>query len=611
MPAPRRSALAALAALAALLALAAGPLRAQPSPAGTSAPVTELRYEVRADSAAMASRQLHVTTTFEVAGRAPVLLSLPIWTPGAYEVSDFARFVLAFSATQGGAALAWDKADPDTWRLQPRGAGTVTVEFDVDVPAAADNAMTWTRTDLALFNGTNLFLYPEGRSLDFASTVTVRAEPGHLVVTGLPGSAAARRWRAGSYHELVDAPFMVGAFDLDSALIAGRPVRYATYPRGSVAGRTRSTAWEQLRRLIPVQVNLFGDVPWPSYTLMQVVDSTSGGYSGLEHANSHVDIVAPAFIGSELQPSLYAHELFHAWNVKRLRPADLTPYRYDRRQPTAWLWVSEGVTDYYADLSQVRAGTVDAAGFYALTAGKINEIAATVPFAVEDASINAWIKPRDGTEGSYYPKGSLAGLMLDIAIRDASGNRRSLDTVMRELYESTYKRGRGFTHDDWWGAVRRAAGGRSFEEFEARYIDGRDPYPWPTVLAIAGLELVADSAPRLGLVTLADSSGAVVVREVAPGSPADRAGVRPDDRLLGVGEVTVRDNLFPVAFRSRYAGLPAGSALPISVRRAGVPMILQGQLQYGAGQGRIEEIRGAPARAVRIRNGMLRGSVDP
>ena len=600
------------AALSAFAILAALSLQAQAPSAVplASAPVTDMRYEIRADSAAMAARRLHVTTTFQVAGRAPILLSLPIWTPGAYEVSDFARFVLAFSAAQDGRPLTWDKVDPDTWRLQPRGAGTVTVEFDVDVPDAADNAMTWTRPDLAFANGTNLFLYPEGRPLEFAATVTVKADPAHRIATGMPGSSAARRWRASNYHDLVDAPFMIGAFDLDSALIAGRTVRYATYPRGSVTGQVRSAAWEQLRRLIPVQVNVFGEVPWPSYTLMQIVDSTSGGFSGLEHANSHVNIVAPAFIGSELQPYLYAHEVFHAWNVKRLRPADLTPYRYDRRQPTPWLWVSEGVTDYYADLSLVRAGTTDSRGFYALTAAKISEIGATVPFAVEDASINAWIRVRDGTGASYYPKGSLAALMLDIAIRDASSNRRSLDTVMRELYETTFKRGRGFTRADWWGAVSRAADGRSFDEFEARYIDGRDPYPWPTVLAIAGLQLAADSTPRLGLLTAADSTGAVVIRETAAGSPADRAGVRVDDRLLSVGEVTVSDNMFPVAFRSRYVGRPTGTVLPIVVRRAGQVLTLQARLEYGAAQGRIEEITGASARAVRIRNGIVRGVTD-
>lgn len=588
------------------LILAAASLPAQATDSLVSSPVTAMRYEVTADRAAMAARRLHVTTTFDVAGTAPVLLSLPMWTPGAYENGDFAKNIAGFAATQRGTPLRWDKVDFDTWRVRPATAGTVTLQFEVDVPAAADNGSAWTRHDLAFFNGTTLFLYPEGRSADFAATVTVRAEAAHHVVTGLTWGGG-RTWTAPSYHELVDAPFMVGAFDLDSAVISGRVTRYATYPAGSVTGAIRTEAWSQLRRLIPVEGAVFGEVPWPTYTLMQVVDSSSGGYSGLEHANSHLDIVAPQMIGTDYLPSLYAHEIFHAWNVKRLRPADLVPYRYDRRQPTTWLWVSEGIADYYADLAQVRAGTTDTPGFYALTAGKIAEINATVPFALEDASLNAWVGVRDGTAQSYYPKGSLAGLMLDVAIRDASDNQRSLDTVMRELYETTYKRGRGFTAADWWDALRRAAGGRSFEEFRQQYVDGREPYPWPSVLATIGLRITTDSAPRLGIQTLGDPTGVVLVTGLVPDGPAIRAGVQLGDRLLRVGEVEVRDNAFPLAFRSRYARRAAGSPLPLLVERAGRRLTLESALTFAESPGRIDEIPGASARAVRLRNGILRG----
>ena len=594
---------------AALLAMVvAAPLSAQSADGPVSAPIGNVHYDVRADRAAMTSRRLHVTTTFDVSGVAPVILSLPMWTPGAYENGDFARSVAAFGASERGAALRWDKVDFDTWRLHPAAAGKVSVDFDVIVPAApADNGAVWTREDLAFFNGTNVFLYPEGRSLDFPATVTVAADPAHRVVTGMTWTGAGHSYRASNYHELVDMPFMIGAFDLDSAVIEGKVVRYATYPVGSVSGQTRADAWQQLKRIIPVEAHVFGDVPWPNYTLMQVVDSANGGYSGLEHANSHLDIVAPLSIGSDFQPSLYAHEIFHAWNVKRLRPADLTPYRYDRRQPTPWLWVSEGITDYYADLAQVRGGTTDVPGFYALTAGKIAEISQTVPFALTDASLNAWIHVRDGTEQSYYPKGSLAGLLLDIEIRDASDNAHSLDTVMRELYQSTFGKGRGFTAAEWWSAVQRAANGRSFEQFDARYVDGRDTYPWPTALAVIGLRIATDSAPRLGILTMADSAGGVRINDVAPDGPAARAGVRAGDHLVSVGDVSVTDNMFPITFRARYGNRPAGSPLPIVVRRGGETLTLASELAFAPSRARLEEVADASARAVRLRNGILRG----
>jgi predicted metalloprotease with PDZ domain len=597
------------AALALLLPLTASAQRGA-SDSTVSAPVTAMRYEVRADREALEGRRLHVTTTFDVSSGATVLLSLPAWTPGAYELDDFARWISGFSVTQGGALLRWDKLDFDTWRLRPTRSGTVTVEFDYEADSL-DNAMSWTRPDFALFNGTNLFLYPEGRPLDFPATVTVRTDSDLRIATGMPrGSAGRGSYRSDNYHDLVDMPFFVGLFDLDSATISGRTVRYATYPRGSVSREARATAWEQLRRIIPVEANVFGEVPWTTYDIMQIADSSYGGYSGLEHANSHVDIVAPGFIGSVFQPSLYAHEIFHAWNVKRLRPADLVPYHYDRRQPSPWLWMSEGVTDYYADLAQVRGGTVDAAGFYALTSAKIAEIEQTIPFALEDASVNAWIHPKDGTEQSYYPKGSLAGLMLDIIIRDASDGKRSLDGVMRELYQTTYKKGRGFGAADFWGAVSRAAGGRSFDDFHARYVDGREPYPWPETLRTIGLRLQPDSAPRLGVLSVADSTGGVRVSGLTPGAAGARAGLRVGDQLVSIGDVRVTNNFFADEFRAVYGRRAAGSALPIVVKRDGATLTLPGTLAFASTASRIADDPAAPARAVRLRNGILRGTTE-
>jgi predicted metalloprotease with PDZ domain len=599
--------------LAATLAVASprSPVGAQRPAADslTSAPLSDIRYEVTVDRAALAARRVRVSTSFAVTGAAPVVLSLPAWTPGAYEISNFANRVVGFGASQGGAALRWDKLDFDTWRVRPSGSGRVTLAFDF-LADTLDNAMAWTRPDFALFNGTNLFLYPEGRGKDFASTVVIRTEADFRIATSMPSAGAAHTYRAANYHDLVDMPVFVGRFDLDSATISGRTVRYATYPMGTVAGSARTLAWDQLKRIIPVEVLVFGETPWDSYSLLQIADSSYGGYSGLEHASSHVDIVAPAFIGSDFQPSLYAHEIFHAWNVKRLRPTELMPYEYDRPQPTPWLWVSEGITDYYADLAEVRGGVVDPAGFYALTTAKIAEIETTIPFALEDASVNTWVHPKDGTEYSYYPKGSLAGLLLDITIRDASDNRASLDQVMRELYQTTYKRGRGFTNDDFWGAVRRAANGRSFDDFARRYVDGREPFPWPDALRTIGLRLLRDSVPRLGITTAGGASGAVTVTEVTPGSAGAAAGVRVGDQMLKVGDVDVADPNFGVKFRAAYAGKPAGTPLPIAIRRGQDSVSLNGRLVYAPGAPRVVEDAAAPTRAVRLRNGILRGTVD-
>ncbi|MFL5608200.1 MAG: PDZ domain-containing protein, partial [Gemmatimonadaceae bacterium] len=195
-------------------------------------------------------------------------------------------------------------------------------------------------------------------------------------------------------------------------------------------------------------------------------------------------------------------------------------------------------------------------------------------------------------------------------IRDASDNRSSLDGVMCELYQATYKRGRGFTFEDFWGAARRAANGRSFDDFYRRYIDGREPYPWSDAMRTIGLRIERDSAPRLGVATAPDAAGAARVTDVAPGSAGALAGVRTGDVIVKVGEVDVKDIQFGAQFRQTYSGKPAGTPLPIVVQRAGETLTLAGQLTYSPGAPRITEDPSASARAKRLRNGILRGTTD-
>jgi predicted metalloprotease with PDZ domain len=268
--------------------------------------------------------------------------------------------------------------------------------------------------------------------------------------------------------------------------------------------------------------------------------------------------------------------------------------------------VSEGITDYYADLAEVRGGVVDDRGFYALTATKINEVMNTAPVALEDASLNTWVHPTDGTGYTYYTKGSLAGFMLDVIIRDASDNKKSLDAVMRELYQSTYKRGRGFTSADWWNAVSAAAGGKSFVAFNAKYVDGRDPFPWDSILPMAGLQARRQPVPRLGVLTQMDSAGILVAR-VDSASAAAAAGVRAGDYLISVGGIPVQDQEFGRRMRAQYASSPEGSPLQITVRRGTQTLELSGRLKFAPGEVIVEPDPKASAKAVRVREGILKG----
>jgi len=358
-------------------------------------------------------------------------------------------------------------------------------------------------------------------------------------------------------------------------------------------------------------VAVFGEMPVSSYTTLILFDSTMSGAAALEHQNSHLGIYSPFIVDHEFLPSITAHEIFHLWNVKRMRPADMVPYRYDRPQPTTWLWVSEGITDYYADVVQLRGGVIDSAQFLELVTGKIGEVATAPNVALEDASLSSWIRPVDGTQYIYYPKGSLAGFMLDIMIRDASNNARSLDTVMREVYQTTFRagNGRGFTAQDWWGAVSRAASGRSFTDFNTRYIDGREPFPWSTILPLAGLRMNVDSIyePWIGLATNVDSAG-VKVMEVEPDGAARSAGVEVGDYLLRVGDIAVSDPDFGTRYRARYARRD-GDKVPLVVRRGTEERTLT--LPVRNRLRTVETVafdRNASPKALRIRSGILKGS---
>jgi predicted metalloprotease with PDZ domain len=598
-----------------LLLLSTAPLVAQrtttpaAAPAATrSAPLANLRYDVTFDSASAAQRTIKVGLAADVSGTGPVLLSLPAWTPGAYEITNFARWVSNFTPTAGGKPLNWDKLDYDTWRIQPAGAKEITVTFDYRADTL-DNAMAWAKPDFAFFNGTNLFLYPEGRPFDFPATVRIHTQNGWLVATGMAPGSEPGTYRDTNYHDLVDRPFLVGRFELDSTQVAGRLTRLASYPTGALTGPARALLWDQIGKVIPAMAAVYQETPWRDYSVFTVFTREQQGGSALEHANSHLGIYSPQFVGTPLLASITAHEIFHAWNVKRLRPVDMWPYHYDRPQETTWLWVSEGITDYYADLALVRGGVVDSTVFLNLTQGKMTEVAEAPPTALEDASLSTWIGPTDGSRYLYYPKGSLAGLMLDILIRDGSDNRYSLDDVMQELYRADYKKGRGFTPTDWWRTVSRLAGGRSFTDFETKYVNGREPFPWSDILPLAGLRLVTDTvrAPQVGIGMTQDTAGSVVITQVMPGGVADQAGVKQGDRLIALGDVAINDSTFDAAFRRSF-GRSEGDTLKIKVLRGRDTLNLNGKIRLvDHTEEHLEADANASPKAARVRAGLFRG----
>jgi predicted metalloprotease with PDZ domain len=551
--------------VAVLIAAVATPLAAQ-----TAEPA---RYTVSVRSPG--ARLFHVAAEFPTAGKDTLLVSLPAWSPGSYEIQNYARYVRGFGAkSAAGQALFWDRLDKDTWRVTTGASPRVTVEFDF-LADTIDLSMSRMRDDFGVFLGTNLFLYEEGR-LDRSAEVRFTLPDGWRVATALPAGGSGV-YRAADYHELADAMTFVGHYSLDSVQVDGKWIRIAVWPGDAYSEAVARNLRTSVERLAAVQNRLMGGPPYDTYTLFfNVIREPINFGGGLEHSASQFDIMpAPAFadgagnLGDFMNP-LLSHEFFHLWNVKRIRPAELWPYQYYAEQYTPLLWWSEGVTDYYADLSNRRAGLWTDAELLENTASNIRQVeAAPEPWSAEDGSVATWIhEVFVNSSQLYYPKGSLLGFLLDVSIRDATDNAKSLDDVTRAMYTRFYRQNKGFTTADLL-ALLREHGMPDVDGFYRRYIDGREPLPYEAVLGKAGIAVAREtqSTPFLGVSTTVAPGGVTAVEQVTPGSSADAGGVRPGDVLLQIGEVRITPlDDWATTFRIRYRG-KNGQPLALVVRR--------------------------------------------
>jgi predicted metalloprotease with PDZ domain len=552
----------------------------------------------------------HVEAELPATGQA-TLVSLPAWTPGHYMIENYARYVQNFAArAPDGRALGWDKLDKDTWRIHSRGQARVRVSFDflADTMSLSGSLL---RSDFGFFNGTNLFVYPE-TGLDFAARVRFELPAGWRVATELEESGQAGVYTAADYHELVDNPTFVGHFAIDSVMADGRWIRLAVYPGEYLQGVAARMALDALQKIADYAHDLFGRPPYDRYTTLLYLYPGEQSYGGgLEHANSHFDILPqfPLENAEQVVPGIYglfSHEYYHAWNVKRIRPAEMWPYRYDEEQYTPLLWVSEGFASYYGPLILARTGLSDEARFWDEMQQNIESVESVPPTAVEDVSLSTWIRPTQVSGGYYYSKGAVIGLLLDVKIRSATGNRHSLDDVMARLYHERYERGRGFTSEDFLAFVAEYIGRDGAQAFYRDHIDGRVPLPYREVLALAGLSFRVDTIvePMLG-VGLNYSEGRVLVESVVPGSAAEGAGLAAGDQLLRVGVVEVRGEDWGDIFRRTYAD-SIGSPIAVEYQRGGERRSGSGALGTRTRvEYRIDPIAGASEAEVAIRRALV------
>ncbi|OLC97716.1 MAG: hypothetical protein AUJ00_01145, partial [Gemmatimonadetes bacterium 13_1_40CM_3_70_6] len=505
-----------------------------------------VRYEVSVP--APTERLFHVKAEFPARGKDTLYLSLPAWSPGAYEIQNYARYVRHFSARSvAGRPLFWDRADKDTWRVTTGRGDRVSVEFDY-LADTVDLSLAQLADDFGEALGTNLFLYEEGQ-LDRPAEVRFALPAGWQVTTALKG-AGRGVYSAADYHELADAMTFVGKYALDSVQVDGRWIRIALWPTADYTFAVQRTFRSAVEKMAKVQNLLMGGPPpYETYTIFfNVMHAPVNFGGGLEHSASQYDIMpAPAFadptgkFGDFILP-LLSHEFFHLWNVKRIRPAEMWPYDYHGEQYTPLLWWSEGVTDYYADLTNLRAGLWADSTFLSNSAVNIRQVeAAPEPWSEEDGSVATWINEvYVNSSQLYYPKGSLTGLLLDVSIRDVSDNRFSLDDVMRALFTRFYKQGKGFRTAELL-ALLKEMGMPDVDGFYQRYINGRDPLPYDSVLPKAGIVVTrrTTALPFLGVTSGATPDGQLVVQAVSPGSAAGEAGMVPGDVLLKIGDIAV------------------------------------------------------------------------
>lgn len=471
-----------------------------------------------------------------------VELKMPVWTPGSYLIREYARHVQDFAVKDmAGKALSWRKINKNTWAVDSKGVREMVVGYRV-----YSNELTVRTNELndehAFWNNAALLLFPKGH-LAAPSTIKVNPFGNWKVATGLPSVAGSTNtFRAGNFDILYDSPFEVSDFNEIEFTVQGKRHRWAVTGEGNydLKAIARDSA-----KIAEECVKIFGDLPVQDYVF--ILNLRGGG--GLEHLNS----TALQWNRFGFKPrsryidflNLVAHEYFHLWNVKRIRPDALGPFDYENENYTKLLWVAEGATAYYEGILLRRAGLITDNQFLTGKAGMINDLQSRpgrFETSLEEASMDAWIKYYRQDENainnqiSYYDKGEIVSMMLDITIRTASKGARSLDDVMRHLYDEFSKKGKNFTPADYQ-KVSEMMAGRSLEDFFSKYVRGEAEIDYSSIVAGIGLTLEAtkssESAAYIGA-DLAEESGRLTIRTVRAGTPAYDQGLNTGDQIVAV-----------------------------------------------------------------------------
>lgn len=472
-------------------------------------------------------------------------LKLPVWTPGSYLVREYARHIQGFVVrSPEGRPLNWHKLSKNHWRVETEPEEVVEVQYQV---FAHELTVRTNHLDIThgYFNPAALCLYLPGWETQGITLTIQPPVPEWQVITPLPAvTGQANTFFAADYDTLVDSPVEVGTHRCHAFTAAGKEHQLAVYGDGNLDIDHLTT---DIAKIIAVEADLFGGLPYERYLFL--LHLAPEGNGGLEHKFAcSLNYTRFGFRHPDRYNrflTLVAHEFFHLWNVKRILPQELVPFDYDGENYTPSLWFSEGTTSYYDQVFPLRAGIYDAQYYLKLVAESITRLQTAPGRLVQplrESSFDAWIKlyrpdaNSRNSQISYYLKGELVSLLLDLLIRQQHQNQRSLDDVMRQMWQQFGQSGVGFSSAQLQTVIENVAG-TDLSEFCALYLDGVDELPFDKFLEPFGLQLVADGEadepPYLGITAKAEASG-TVIKFVAVDSPAQQAGITPGDELLAI-----------------------------------------------------------------------------
>lgn len=490
-----------------------------------------------------------------------------VWTPGYYQLINFAGAVQNFTvADVKGNSLKFDKPNKDTWKVINPSAGDVKISYDVKavVPFVGNVYLDETR---GYITPGGLFMYLDQ---ELRHPVTIQMKPysnwSDLVATGLDTLKAQYHvYKAADFDVLYDSPFLMGELEvLPPFTVQNKPHNFIGY---KLPAFDRQAFMDDLKKIVVTGSNIIGEIPYTHYTFLSI----GAGGGGIEHLNS----TSLSFSGGEgfntpeARKKLYnfiAHEYFHHYNVKRIRPVELGPFDYSKENHTNMLWVSEGFTVYYEYMITRHAGLMnneDMFGDFQNNLRNYENEPGHLYQSATQASYNTWDDGPNGRQGddfnktiSYYDKGPILGLMLDFSIRHATQNKKTLDDVMRLLYYKYYKKlNRGFTEQEFRNECEKMAGVPLTEVFE--YASTVKPPDYPKYFALGGLAVdtatatVSNAWAGLNMRQVRDT---MRVTTVAYQSPAWNAGIRGRSVILKVNSETANSEALGKALDNRKEG---------------------------------------------------------